>query len=98
MLVNMAHTTEITPRDIMRNYKGVFERVNSTKQPAIVVSHKQPVVAIVSLEDLRQLQEFKEQNSTKALLDFTKQARTLLANEKLPKDLAANHDQYLLPN
>ena len=88
-------TTTITSRDILRDYKNVFNNVKNTKHPAIVTSHKEPQVAIVSLDDLEKLQKLKNRDSTKNLLDFAERARKLLEGENLPKDLAANHDNYL---
>jgi prevent-host-death family protein len=87
--------TSITPRDILRNYKNVFDKVKKTKQPVVVFSHKEPQVAIVSLDDLEKLQALHYRDSTKLLLDFANKARGILVEEKLPKDLAAEHDKYL---
>lgn len=36
----------------------------------------------------------KRSNSAKALLEMVKRAEKLLKDEKLPKDLAKNHDKY----
>ncbi len=49
-------TTIVTARDILRNYKSVFDDVKKTKLPAIVTTHKEPQVAIVSLDVLERLQ------------------------------------------
>lgn len=88
-------TTIVTARDILRDYKRVFNDVRKTKRPAIVTTHKEPQVAIVSLEDLQRLQRLQNKDSSKNLLDFTERARKLLKNEKLPEDLASKHDEYL---
>lgn len=88
-------TTTITARDILRDYKNVFNDVKRTNRPAIVTSHKEPQVAIISLEDLEKLQRLQNRDSAKSLLDFAEKARRLLEDEKLPGDLAANHDDYL---
>ncbi len=88
-------TTIVTARDILRDYKSVFNDVRKTKRPAIVTTHKEPQVAIVSLEDLQRLQRLQNKDSSKNLLDFTERARKLLKNEKLPEDLASKHDEYL---
>ncbi len=88
-------TTIITARDILRDYKSVFNDVRKTKRPAIVTTHKEPQVAIVSLDDLERLQGLQNKDSAKNLLDFTERARKLLENEKLPEDLASKHDEYL---
>src|SRR5258708_5224598 len=96
--IGMTQTATITPRDILRNYKNVFDMVKKTKQPAVVVSRKEPQVAIVSLDDLEKLQKLHDRNSAMELLDFTTKARALLTKEKLPKDLAASHDSHLWGN
>ncbi|MHB1864947.1 MAG: type II toxin-antitoxin system prevent-host-death family antitoxin [Candidatus Saccharimonadales bacterium] len=91
----MTQVNTVTSREILRNYKEVFDRVKNTNQRTIVVSHKEPQVAIVSLDDLKQLQQMQYKNSTRNLLNFTTKAREVLKEEKLPKDLAAKHDKYL---
>lgn len=90
----MLTPNNITARDILRNYKQVFDKVKNTKQPAVVMSQKEPQVAIVSLDDLEKLQKLRYQNSAKALLDVAKKVNKLLKDEKLPKDLSENHDYY----
>ncbi len=91
----MIQVNTVTSREILRNYKEVFDHIKKTNQRTIVVSHKEPQVAIVSLNDLEQLQQMHYKNSTKNLLNFTSQARAVLREVKLPKDLAAKHDRYL---
>ena len=81
----------VTSRDILRNYKEVFKRVRETKQPAVVTSQKKPQVAIVSLDDLSQLQELKYKKSTKALLDL---AGIIPKGSGLPSDLSEKHNEY----
>lgn len=76
---------------MIRNYKAVFEKVNKTKEPAVVVSQKQPQVAIVSIDDFERMQQIK---STKNLLDLAQKVRKILKDAKLPSDLSTNHDYY----
>lgn len=87
----MLNTTTITARDILRNYKEVFNKVKKTKQPAVVVSQKEPQVAIVSLDDLERLKILKNIQSTKALLDL---AGIIPKGSGLPTDLSEKHDEY----
>lgn len=87
----MLNTITITARDILRNYKGVFDKVKKTKQPAVVVSQKKPQVAIVSLDDLERLKVLKNKQSTRALLDL---AGIIPKGSGLPVDLSAKHDEY----
>ena len=81
----------VTARDILRNYKQVFKDVRNTKRPAVVISQKKPQVAIVSLDDLSQLQELKYKKSTKALLDL---AGIIPKGSGLPSDLSEKHNEY----
>jgi PHD/YefM family antitoxin component YafN of YafNO toxin-antitoxin module len=94
----MMQPTNVTARDILRNYKAIITKVKTTKQPAIVVSKKEPQVAIVSMGDLQRLTELdqleRNQRSTKSLLETAMKIRELLKDEKLPKDLSVNHDIY----
>lgn len=87
----MLDTITISTRDILRNYKEVFNRVRNTKQPAVVISKKKPQVAIVSLDDLEKLRQFKNKQSTKALLDM---AGIIPKGSGLPADLSEKHNEY----
>ncbi len=91
----MIQPTTVSTRDIVRNAKRIFGTVRRTKQPAIITNLNEPQVAIVSLEDLEKLQQFKDKNSGKALLDIVKEVNALLRDENLPPDLSENHDYYL---
>lgn len=87
----MLNPRYITARDVIRNYKAVFDKVKKTREPAIVVSQKQPQVVIVSIDDFERMQQ---QKSTKNLLDLTYKVRGILKDESLPVDLSTNHDYY----
>lgn len=94
----MLNTITVTARDILRNYKEVFDKVKKTKQPAVVVSQKEPQVGIISLDDLKRLEELdnqmKYQASTQSLLETAGKVRKVLKDKNLPKDLSTNHDYY----
>lgn len=81
----------VTARDILRNYKEIFDKVKRTKQPAVVLFKKEPQVAIVSLGDLEKLKVLKNKQSTKALLDLS---GIIPKGSGLPADLSVNHDEY----
>ncbi|MBI2039688.1 type II toxin-antitoxin system Phd/YefM family antitoxin [Candidatus Microgenomates bacterium] len=87
----MLDTTIVTARDILRNYRRVFDKVKKTRQPAIVVSKRKPQVAIVSLDDLERLKSLKNKQSTKVLLDL---AGIIPKGSGLPADLSEKHDEY----
>src|SRR5882724_1518836 len=89
------YTSTISTRDIQRNYKEIFEQVKQTKRPTVVMNQKEPQVAIVSLDDLDELQKLRRRNSARALLELAAEVHTLLKDEKLPADLSARHDYYL---
>jgi prevent-host-death family protein len=90
----MIQPTTVTARDILRHYKDIITKVKDTKQPALVMSQKEPQVAIVSLEDFDKLQNLRYKNSAKTLLDTAMQVRELLKDESLPADLSERHDFY----
>jgi PHD/YefM family antitoxin component YafN of YafNO toxin-antitoxin module len=79
----------------MRNSRKIFEKVKQTGQPVVVINRKEPQVAIIRLEDLKELEQQRMKNSVRAALQFAKNMRQLLHGEKLPQDLAQNHDYYL---
>lgn len=64
-------TFNVSLREVAREQKKVFDKVRKTKQSAVVVSRdKGPQVAIVPLEDLRELEKMKAQKSVQALLEL----------------------------
>ncbi len=81
----------VSSRDIVRNYKAIFEKVRKTKNPAVVMNKKQAQVAIIPFEDLAKLQLIKNKQSTKALLDI---AGIIPKGSGLPADLSEKHDEY----
>lgn len=87
----MLDVVTVTARDILRNYKKVFDKVKRTKQPAVVISQKEPQVAIISLDDLERLRVLKNIQSTKALLDL---AGIIPKGSGLPVDLSVGHDEH----
>jgi prevent-host-death family protein len=89
------HPSIISTRDIQRNYKEIFEQVKQTKKPVVVMNQKEPQVAIVSLDDLDELQKLRRKNSARALLELAAEVHVLLKDEKLPTDLSTRHDYYL---
>ena len=87
----MQNLITITPRDILRNYKEIFEAVKISKQPVMVVSQKEPQVAIVSLDDLESLKQLKYRQSTKALFNM---AGIIPKGSGLPSNLSEKHNEY----
>lgn len=87
----MFFPTTITAREMLRNYRQVFDKVKRTRQPAVVTSQRKPQVAIVPLEDLENLKNLKNKQSTKALLDL---AGAIPKGSGLPADLSGEHNKY----
>lgn len=87
----MLDTVTVTTRDILRNYRQVFDKVKTTRRPAVVVFQKKPQVAIISLDDLENLKQLKNKKSTKALLDM---AGIIPKGSGLPADLSKKHNDY----
>jgi hypothetical protein len=79
----------------MRNSREIFEKIKQTGQPVVVINRKEPQVAIVRLEDLKELERQRMKNSARALLKWSEEMRVLLKGEHLPRDLSKNHDYYL---
>jgi PHD/YefM family antitoxin component YafN of YafNO toxin-antitoxin module len=91
----MFTTTNVTTRDLLRNYKRVINQVKTTKEPAVVVSQKKPQVAIVSLADLEALRDLRHRDSGRVLRETARRVRAVLKDEHLPADLSVHHDEYL---
>lgn len=83
--------TIVTAREMLRNYKQVFDKVKRTKQPAVVMSQRKPQVAIVPLDDLENLKTLKNKQSTEALLDL---AGAIPKGSGLSPDLSMKHNEY----
>jgi hypothetical protein len=84
----------ITQQEINIHGSAIFNRVQKTKQPAIVTAYKEPRVAIVSMDDYRELERIKQGKSAQNLLALARRARTILQDENLPQDLAERHNEY----
>ena len=81
----------ITTREVLRHHKLVFKQVQQTQQPAVVVSQNEPQVAIISLNDLHELEYMKQRRATKALLNL---AGLIKKGSGLSTDLSEKHNEY----
>jgi hypothetical protein len=59
------------------------------------MSKKEPQAAIVSIEDLKEIEGIWKRNSARSLLKLAREVHEILKDEKLPHDLASRHDHYL---
>lgn len=87
----MLTPSTLTAREMLRNYKQVFDKVKRTKQPAVIMSQRRPQVAIIPLDDLEKLKALKNKQSTKALVDL---AGAIPKGSGLPADLSRKHNEY----
>lgn len=87
----MIPTTIVTAREIARNAKAIFTRVKTTRERAVVMSQREPQVAIVPLDDLRKLEAEEQRAGTPVLLDL---AGVIPKRSGLPADLSTHHDEY----
>jgi len=53
---NMIMQSSIPVRDILRNYKAIFSKINKTGKGVIVVRNNQPEVAIIPINQYEKMQ------------------------------------------
>mgnify|MGYP001593528139 CR=1 FL=1 len=61
-----------SPRDIQRNYRTLFDEVNSSEEPLVVMSNNQPDVVVISYkqyEAFTRSQEENEQNMARVAIE-----------------------------
>lgn len=56
----MQLTNTVSARDVQRQYKKIFARVNRTKKPVVVISDNKPQAAIVSLDMLEEYERARD--------------------------------------
>lgn len=88
----------VTQREVNIHGKTIFEQVKQTKQPAIVVAHNQPRVAIISMEDYKEIERIRLGKSALHLANLVQEVRDALKGETLPTDLSEKHDDYMWEN
>ena len=84
----------INARDLLRDQKAIIDRVKETKQSAILVTHKEPQVAIIPLEELEELHRLRQKEALKQMQGLADKIAKAHKNNPLPRDLAQNHDRY----
>lgn len=80
----MLNTSIIPARNLQKSYKAIIEEVKTKKKPVVLTTNHKPQAALISLEDLKELQQTKLQ---KGALDMLKLA---LENRKELKSLPTN--------
>jgi prevent-host-death family protein len=87
--------TTVTARELLRDQKSILERVRATGQPAIVVTNREPQVAILPLEDMEELRRLRQKEALDKLMKLVEGIALGHTGTPLPSDLAENHDEYL---
>jgi hypothetical protein len=85
----------VDARKIPHNYRRIFDQVQVTRQPMIVIANNRPQVAIVSLETLATLVPTPSAHSAQMLCELLKGIHAGLKDVPLPADLSEHHNEYL---
>lgn len=89
----MLDTNTIPARSLQTSYNAIIEAVKTKQKAVILTTNAKPQAALVSLEDLEQLQHAKAINSSLKLLQLAHQNKEEL--QKLPEDLRAQADSIV---
>lgn len=66
----------IPASQVKNNFGAIVNQVKSGEYPEVIVENRgEPMVAIVSIEDLKAMREFKEKEKRKRALDMLREAR-----------------------
>lgn len=89
MITQTQQQTKTLPASQVKNTFGtvVNQVQNGTFEAVIVENHGEPVVAIVAIEELQAMKEFKEQEKRRKALAMLRQAREEV-QARLPKKLS----------
>ena len=50
-----------SPRDIQRNYRALFDEVNATEEPLLILNNNQPDVVVISYAEYSALTSSREE-------------------------------------
>jgi prevent-host-death family protein len=85
--------TTLATSNLQKSYKAVIEEVKKNKEPVILTTNNHPQAALVSLEDLEQLKQFKAKQAALSMLELAHNNKDEL--NKLPANLRAQADEIL---
>lgn len=85
--------TYIPARSLQKSYKAIIGNVKAKKEPVILTTNHQPQAALVSLEDLENLQQAKAVDASQKLLQLAREARNELKG--LPANLRKQANKIL---
>ena len=86
---NMLMQSSIPVRDILRNYKAVFSKINKTGKGVIVIRNNEPEVAIIPISEYEkiQLEALKNEAIDEYRADKTKSIETEADWDKYEKEV-----------
>lgn len=90
---SMLNTHIIPARNLQKSYKSIIEGVKTKKRVVVLTTNKQPQAAIVSLEDLKRLQQAKATQTSLDMLKLAIENRDEL--KSLPADLRQRANDIL---
>ncbi|HCE30814.1 MAG: hypothetical protein UT54_C0072G0007 [Candidatus Daviesbacteria bacterium GW2011_GWB1_39_5] len=85
--------TFIPARKLQKSYKSVINTVKTKKQAVVLTTGGEPQAAIVSLEDLQELEQAKTKQAALDMLELATEAREEL--KRLPSNLRKQADKIL---
>lgn len=90
----MLSTNIVPARNLQKFYKSIIEDVKTKKRAVILTTNKEPQAAIVSLEDLKRIQQAKSMQSSLDMLKLATESREEL-KKSLPADLRKRANKIL---
>ena len=89
----MLHTNSVPARNLQKSYKSIIEDVKTKKRPVVLTTNNKPQAALVSLEDLENIQHSKAMQASLDILKLAIENREELKN--LPSDLRKRANEIL---
>lgn len=89
----MLNTTFIPARNLQKSYKSIIEDVKKKNSAVILTTNDKPQAAIVSMEDLKSLQQVKADQGIEEILKFVEENKSEL--KTLPSNLREIADDLL---
>ena len=89
----MLNITTIPARNLQKSYKSILGEVKKKRLPVILTTNNKPQAAIVSLEDLANIQEAKKKKGSLDILGLAIENKEEL--KSLPFDLRKKANQIL---
>lgn len=84
----------VPARSLQKSYKTIIESVKNKKKPVVLTTNNKPQAALVSMEDLKRIQEEKYRQGVLDMLRFAREHAKELKG-KLPPNLREIADDIL---